>query len=124
MNKNLGQVFTPQWIVEKMIKDISFLEDTILEPSCGDGAFLTTIVKNVLNLNISNKQKKEILENKIEAFELDTEVYNQCIENLNKIVQSYGFNDVSWNIHNTDTLKYDFGDNKYSYIIGNPPYVR
>lgn len=124
MNKNLGQVFTPQWIVEKMIKDISLLEDTILEPSCGDGAFLTTIVKSILNLNISNEHKKQILENNIEAFELDTEIYNQCINNLNSIVNLFGFTDIKWNIHNEDTLKHDFKDKKYSYIIGNPPYIR
>lgn len=122
MNKNLGQVFTPTWIVDLMIKDIDFSKETILEPSCGDGAFLIRIVENILNSNLKNK--KEILENQIEAFEIDSFYYNKCIENLNSICKKHNITNINWNIHCCDTLKYDFKNKKYSYIIGNPPYVR
>ena len=124
MDKNLGQVFTPKWVVEMMISDIKFENENILEPSCGDGAFLKEIVKYILNLDISNEEKKSILENQIEAFEIDTNIYNLCIENLNTLAAQYGISNVNWNIHNEDTLKYDFKDKKYTYIIGNPPYIR
>ena len=122
MDKNLGQVFTPKWVVEKMINNICFENETVLEPSCGDGAFLKEIVSYVLNLNISPEEKKTILETRIEAFEIDTEVYKLCITNLDELAKDLG--KVNWNIHNEDTLKYDFKNKKYSYIIGNPPYIR
>lgn len=38
MNKLLGQFFTPPTIVDKMIALIQN-QGSILEPSCGDGAF-------------------------------------------------------------------------------------
>ena len=92
MNKNLGQVFTPTWIVDLMIKDIDFSKETILEPSCGDGAFLIRIVENILNSNLKNK--KEILENQIEAFEIDSFYYNKCIENLNSICKKHNITNI------------------------------
>lgn len=124
MDKNLGQVFTPKWIVDKMISGIKFENETILEPSCGDGAFLKEIVEYILKLNTSKENKKRILENQIEAFEIDKKVHSLCLRNLNTLTSDYDIHNIKWNIHNTDTLKYDFKQKKYSYIIGNPPYIR
>lgn len=122
MKKELGQVFTPEWIVNLMTKDIDFSKEYILEPSCGDGAFLKTIVAKILETNIENK--KEILENQIEAFEIDPIYYEKCIKNLNELCEKHSIKNVNWNIHCTDTLKYDFKNKKYTLIIGNPPYIR
>lgn len=122
MKKELGQVFTPKWIVNLMLKNIDLTKEYILEPSCGDGAFLKEIVKNILKTNVPNK--KEILETQIEAFEIDEEHYKKCIENLNAICAEHSITDINWNIHCTDTLKYNFEDKKYTLIIGNPPYIR
>lgn len=51
MNKNLGQFFTPETIVKQMV---SLIENTgtILEPSCGDGAFLKYLPKNTIGIEI------------------------------------------------------------------------
>jgi adenine-specific DNA-methyltransferase len=56
--KNLGQVFTPKWIVDLMLDKCgldndNILEKTILEPSCGDGAFLCQIVKRIVEKEAS-----------------------------------------------------------------------
>ena len=50
MNKALGQYFTPSHIVEKMIKLIRN-EGSILEPSCGDGAFYNKL-NNCIGIEI------------------------------------------------------------------------
>ena len=46
------QVFTPDYIVKKMLDDIDYrgenLRKTIFEPSFGDGAFLVEIVSRIL----------------------------------------------------------------------------
>ena len=46
----LGQVFTPQFIVDDMLKLIKN-NGNILEPSCGDGAFSKNL-KNVVSIEI------------------------------------------------------------------------
>jgi adenine-specific DNA-methyltransferase len=52
-SKNLGQVNTPDWIVKKILdmsgySGKSILDKYIMEPSCGDGAFLIEIVKRYI----------------------------------------------------------------------------
>ena len=57
---NLGQVFTPEHIVSKMVNLIQN-GNSILEPSCGDGIFLKYLTKNTKLkghcIFISNKKK-------------------------------------------------------------------
>lgn len=50
-----GEVFTPSWLVKKMLTEpsifyvINSLDGTILEPSAGEGAFMTKIYRMRLN---------------------------------------------------------------------------
>ena len=49
-SKNIGQVFTPQYLVEEMLdyagyKNTAIIEKHIIDNSCGDGAFLQVAVK-------------------------------------------------------------------------------
>lgn len=48
--KNIGEVFTPNFIVEEMLDSIpqNVLcdpEKTILEPTCGEGVFILSVIK-------------------------------------------------------------------------------
>lgn len=51
-----GEVFTPQWMVEKMLKSKEIrdfctnLDTTFLEPAVGEGIFLTTILRKKLEM--------------------------------------------------------------------------
>jgi hypothetical protein len=59
-----GEVFTPQWVVDKMISIPGIKEKTedvfatFLEPSAGEGAFLLTIENAKLNFIIVNYSKE------------------------------------------------------------------
>ena len=131
MKKELGQVFTPSDIVSKMITlsdyENNCIDKKVLEPSCGDGAFLVQIVEKLI---LSCKEKdftdEEIVKqiaNNIYAVEIDEVFYKKAIENVLKITDKYGLKDVDFNIYCQDTLLTPFTE-KFDYIIGNPPYVK
>jgi len=53
-HKTLGQVFTPDWIVNEILNSLNYQKDNILnkkiiDPACGDGAFLKIIVKRIID---------------------------------------------------------------------------
>lgn len=131
--KDFGQVFTPQSIVDDILdvsnyKGTDILNKNIIDNSCGDGAFLQTIVERYINeyikvngsvLNISKN-----LETYIHGIEIDKEVYEECIKNLNKLINKYNIKDVKWDILNKNTLNVEKYNGGMDYVIGNPPYVR
>lgn len=127
-HKTLGQVFTPNWIVNEILDLIHYntkdiLTKYIIEPSCGNGAFLEEIVKRYINIakenNYTTNQIKEGLEKYIYGVEIDKIEYNNCINRLNNLIE------VKWNIFNTNTI-YWYKDYlyKFDYVVGNPPYIR
>ena len=134
-DKIYGQVNTPTWIVNQILNMVeysgtSIINKYIMEPSCGDGAFMVEIIKRYISeCLLSNIPDHIIIENLgkyIYGIELDEVEYNKCITNLNSIVHSVlGDYDVDWKIYNQDTLQVfpDF-DGKFDYVVGNPPYVR
>ena len=130
--KSLGQTFTPSHIVNKMLdlilyNDCSILNKVILEPSCGDGAFLLRIVERLIlqakNNNYNEKDIIRILENNIIGIEIDNFLYKQCLSNLDNLVNEFSLKDkVNWQIYNQDALQMKI--QAVDFIIGNPPYIR
>ena len=90
--KNLGQVYTPVSIVQLMF-ELSTNNNSILEPSAGEGVF-TGFIKSNSNRDIT-------------SIEIDPDNKNDN-KNDNFIIM--------------DFFDYD-ESNKFSTIIGNPPYV-
>lgn len=95
--KNNGVVFTPSNIVKYMT---SYIDNNnikkILEPSCGVGNFLENIDKKH-NITCIDINKKYILE------------IRKKYKNVKTIIQNF--------------IDYKT-DDKYDYIIGNPPYIK
>lgn len=133
--KTLGQVFTPLWIVNKILDEVGYsgkgiLDKNILEPSAGDGQFVVEIVRRYIfearkkkwsNIEIINGIKKHIY-----AIELDHMHWKTLKRNINSLIskelnvnKSYTFP----NITTRDSLfaKYEV---LYEFIVGNPPYIR
>jgi len=133
-SKKLGQVFTDEWIVTTILKEAGFydnfiLDKKIIDPACGDGAFLKVIVEHFIKeakkSNKSNNEIKKILESNIYGIEVDKDTYEECICNLNTLVNKFGISKVKWNIYNEDALKkYKDFKRKFDYVVGNPPYIR
>ncbi len=133
--KTLGQVYTPSWIVNEILnltnyKGKHILKKYILEPSCGDGAFLCEIVNRYIeSARENNLIDKDIiigLETYIYGVELDTQEFYKSIERLNNITKKHGITErVQWKIFNENTLSfYKKYINTFDFVVGNPPYIR
>jgi adenine-specific DNA-methyltransferase len=131
-HKSLGQVFTPEWIVEEILDSSGFTNDNlinkkIIDPACGDGAFLKIIVNRIIdfliNKNIPKEKIKEYLENYVYGIEIDEIEFNNCLLNLNKIVkEKLGDNlKVNWKIFKDNTLiRYKEFIGIFDFVVGNP----
>ena len=131
--KQHGRVYTPDYLVKEILdfggydKSI-ILKKHVIDNSCGDGAFLTEIVRRYCTSFLTRKQDlsrlKHELETYIHGIELDATECDKCIQSLNNIVEGYGISKVKWDIVNADTLTVDCFNAKMDYVFGNPPYVR
>ena len=76
-----GVVYTPKWIVDLILNKIDYknniLDKKIIDPACGEGAFLIEAVERFIVDAKSKKLKKEAiirhLENNIFGFDIDEE---------------------------------------------------
>ena len=125
--KLFGQVYTPRFVVEKMLLDIGLGKNTILgknilDPSCGDGRFLTVIAESII-AHSSPEKLKENLE-KIQGWDIDSQAVDLCIANLNHLIEGLNLT-INWRISVCNSLqKINFLAQKFDVIIGNPPYIR
>lgn len=124
------KIFTPQDVVINMMDILGYKENLygrkILENSCGDGRFLIEIVKRYIkDCRLNGYNDDEIrngLARDICAFEIDTDTFNECINNLNQLTKAYSIFDINWSIFNSDALKAKLPAD-FSFVIGNPPYI-
>ena len=125
--KNLGQVSTPDSIVDFMLdaaeyKGETILDRYILDNSCGEGAFLKNVVKRYVKVarekNFSSAEIKKSLETYIHGVEIDTTTYKSCVKNLNAIFPA------DYDIKLGDALSIRNYDKKMDFVVGNPPYVK
>jgi len=135
-NKKLnGIVYTPQWIVGLILDNLDYKSDIhnkrIIDPACGDGAFLTEIVvrfiEDARKSKIEDEAIKTKIENNIFGFDIDKEAVKKCISILDDVAQKYGLKNIKWNILNTDSLDKSFFSkffDSFDYVVGNPPYIR
>lgn len=130
-----GIVYTPQWIVELILDNLDYKNDIyekkIIDPACGDGAFLSEIlvrfIKDAQKEKIENQFIKEKIENNIFGFDIDESAVKKCIAILDNIAQKYGLKNIRWNILKTDSLDKSFVSkffNSFDFVVGNPPYIR
>lgn len=128
-SKELGQVFTPDFIVDLMCENLNIVGKKILEPSCGDGAFLTYLARKYIKEFLSKSKDlqalKIALEQHLIGIEIDAILLQKCKENLDLIAGEFGIKNVKWNLINGDFLElYENYKGQIDIIVGNPPYIR
>ena len=132
--KLFGQIYTPQFIVNKILDDVGYnspiiLGKTIIDPACGDGRFLVEIVKRIMEFSPENELKENL--ECVFGWDIDFVAINECRKNLNLLIKNKNI-DVQWNVNVTNSLeKYEKPDlfavsefQKFDFIVGNPPYIR
>lgn len=137
-----GIYYTPREIVDYILENTLKKHDIIDNPcpkvldiSCGCGNFLLKaydvlyelIENNIEKLNelygdkfILENIHSHILSNCIYGYDIDKDAIDILIESLNKKSDSILVKNL--NIYCTDSLKHNFNE-KFDYIIGNPPYI-
>lgn len=92
-----------EWIKKQPFSNFS----RILEPSCGDGVFIDSLIENIdFNQN----------------YHIDAVEVNQVVADSLE-VKFQGFGNI--HIENKDFLDFQcFNNSKYNLIIGNPPYIK
>ncbi|HRZ19966.1 MAG TPA: N-6 DNA methylase, partial [Methanofastidiosum sp.] len=119
--KEQGQVFTPKHLVNDILDAAGYTNGNILnkhviDNSCGDGAFLTEIVRRYISefkrKNFSLDGAKPDLEKYIHGIEKDPNIFISCIKNLNKISDELNIGQIKWDIINGDSLEIDQYDKK------------
>lgn len=132
--KQAGQVFTPAEIVSKMIDDSglnseALLSSKIMEPSCGDGAFIIELLKRMIAFAKSTNRISDLynaIGNNLFGIEKDPVAFLALKKKVLKLFEDErlecGF---PQNIILGDTLALqEEYRGKMDFVIGNPPYVR
>lgn len=125
------QIFTPEHVVDTMFEELEYKGDKIrkkhvIDNSCGNGAILKMVVRTYIHACIMCGLSKEETINELEAYihgiEIDESLYNQTIENLDKVAEEYSLYNVKWDIIHGDAMLIKTFDNMMDYVFGNPPY--
>lgn len=132
--KLLGQFYTPEIIVIKMVKQLEILENTkIIDPACGAGIFITEII-DVYARKVNEKELLSFIQNNLYAndinpFAIIMTKINIIIKTINIIEDKENIKDflnndnLLENVKLKDTLK-ENESFKYDIIIGNPPFFK
>lgn len=132
-NKDRGKVFTPDYLVEDILNQGSYVKGNIrkkhvIDNSCGNGQFMVRIVdrycRDFLSFDTNLKLLKIELETYIHAIEIEESELNVCINRCNDCVRTYGVDFVNWDFICADTLQIEKFNGKMDFCLGNPPYVR
>lgn len=126
--KTKGVIYTPKHIADHMVYlSQPTAEKTIIEPSCGHGIFLFSLLDYMKdNQNLKDKELLDWFLNKVRGLEFNPITVEETkellslyfIKNTNQTPSENIFN----NILVADSLFYKH-DKIYDLCIGNPPYV-
>ena len=120
--KKFGEVFTPKYIVDKLLDGIDYSNPdlTICEPSFGDGRILLEVKTRLLEYH----SEEHIMNNMLFGIEIQEAWYRETLERLNP--NNYNHNLLCCSALNFEGIFNPLKDwiNKFDYVLGNPPYNR
>ena len=131
-----GEVFTRRWVVNLILDmggyttDADLASMTVVEPSCGGGAFISAIVERLLISAREHGHSFDALAGSVRAFDLlrhNVEISRKAAEAALLSAgcgpsQATGLAS-SW-IRSADFLLEEHEERTADFVIGNPPYIR
>ena len=86
--KKIGQVFTPQYLVDEMLNYAGYVGSSIIgkhiiDNSCGDGAFLKSVVARYCNESLKAGRDSGIIKQDLEKY-IHGKTYSAYKPNANK----------------------------------------
>lgn len=135
--KDYGAFYTRNnTIIEKIIELLDLLSGKILEPACGSGLFLVQIIKKIINLLQAKKYTSQMILDYIceNIYANDSDKKATKIAEINMIsvllplmIESNKANS-NFKMKKLHITNYDFTqkknyNNKFSLVIGNPPFI-
>ena len=123
IKKENGVVFTPKWVVDFMVEKIFNSQkisgdEKILDAGCGEGVFATTAAQTFAKL--TGKNISDVIEQNIYFADISDEYIEKTKQNLQKLSKD---KIKKFNAIRDDFCFHNFNE-KFDFIIGNPPYVR
>ncbi len=130
-----GVVLTKRHVVDLILdlsgyqveKDLSRF--SLLEPSCGEGAFLLPAVERLLASIETHNRNAEELKDRFLAFDIDPDHVKTTRSKVSELLMKHGFSVVEadnlasrWVVEG-DFLLSDIRQT-FDFIVGNPPYIR
>ncbi len=120
-----GKVYTPPFIVEKILDDAGFTGTSavgkrIIDPACGDGRFLQSIVKRIIRYS----SKEDLPENlkRVYGWDIDRDALKQARQRLDALIAPLGLQ-IDWQLECRNALRSEMTGN-FDFVVGNPPYIR
>ena len=115
-----GQFFTPENVVNFMVKLAELHEDDIvLDPACGTGRFLTYSMEEMIKKAEGKRNETDLIDN-IKHNNLYGSDDDPVVSKLAKM-NMYIHGDGKTNVFARDGLKLDEFDGKFDVILTNPP---
>lgn len=131
--KRNGVVYTPEWIVDVILKKTlpkELSNISVCDPSCGDGAFLAKVAERICKQAAASNDADPYIAslNMLTGFDVDSKAINICREKLNQVLSKHldGVK-VDWTLEVIDGIEkkqWTKWRGQFNYVIGNPPYVR
>ena len=139
VKKKLGQFYTPIGIAQKMVFEVKnelkalSERDLVVDPACGTGVFIVETVKQ-MSAFLSFDELIKFVENNIFAYDVNPfsviatkisvlntllEIAPDCVQKNNLSFAIPALNNIKWK----NTIA-DKEENKFSIILGNPPYFK
>jgi hypothetical protein len=131
-----GEVFTRRWVVDLILDLVGYTPDkdlgaqTLVEPSCGTGAFLVPVVERLIHSAQTFGRNLRSLGSAIRAFDLlegNAELARKAAVELlvAKGMKPAQADDVvaEW-VTTSDFLLHEHEFRGADYVVGNPPYIR
>jgi len=131
-----GEVFTRRWVVDLILDLVGFTAEkdlgahTLIEPSCGTGAFLVPVVERLIESSDAHGRDLRTLGPAIRAFDLLDANAERARKAVAELLTGHGLDEDEaetlireW-VTTGDFLLHRHEPGSADYVVGNPPYIR